>query len=110
MDNSKLKTHKIFGTDGVRGIANQHPMTSEMAMAIGRATAFLLCGRDLRRQSPKVVIGKDTRLSGYMLENALSAGFCSMGARVYLVGPLPTPGIAFITRSMRADAGIIISA
>lgn len=110
MDDGKLKTHKIFGTDGVRGIANQHPMTSEMAMAIGRATSFLLCGRDLRRTPPKVVIGKDTRLSGYMLENALSAGFCSMGARVYLVGPLPTPGIAFITRSMRADAGVIISA
>jgi phosphoglucosamine mutase len=109
MDNGKSKS-KIFGTDGVRGIANQYPMTSELAMAIGRAVSYLLCGRDSRRTSPKVVIGKDTRLSGYMLENALSAGFCSMGARVYLVGPLPTPGIAFITRSMRADAGVIISA
>lgn len=103
---------RLFGTDGVRGVANQYPMTSEIAMAIGRATGYLFFGRD-KRSNPhqtKVVIGKDTRLSGYMLENALSAGFCSMGAKVYLVGPLPTPGIAFITRSMRADAGIVISA
>jgi phosphoglucosamine mutase len=103
---------KLFGTDGVRGIANQSPMTSEIAMAIGRATAYLFCERDPRGlpKSTKVVIGKDTRLSGYMLENALAAGFCSMGAKVFLVGPLPTPGIAFITRSMRADAGVVISA
>lgn len=87
-------------------------MTSEMAMAIGRATAFLFCKRDRRGlpKNPKIVIGKDTRLSGYMLENALAAGFCSMGAKVFLVGPMPTPGIAFITRSMRADAGVVISA
>jgi len=103
---------KLFGTDGVRGIANQHPMTGEMAMAIGRATAYLFCVKDSRGlpKNMKVVIGKDTRLSGYMFENALAAGFCSMGAKVFLVGPLPTPGIAFITRSMRADAGIVISA
>ncbi len=103
---------KLFGTDGVRGVANQLPMTSEVAMAIGRATAFLFCRKDNKGlpKNMKVVIGKDTRLSGYMLENALSAGFCSMGARVFLVGPLPTPGIAFITRSMRADAGVVISA
>jgi phosphoglucosamine mutase len=103
---------KLFGTDGVRGIANQAPMTGEIAMAIGRATAFLFCEKDHRGlpKNFKVVIGKDTRLSGYMLENALAAGFCSMGAKVYLVGPLPTPGIAFITRSMRADAGVVISA
>jgi phosphoglucosamine mutase len=103
---------KLFGTDGVRGIANQSPMTGEVAMAIGRATAFLFCEKDARGlpKNTKVVIGKDTRLSGYMLENALAAGFCSMGAKVYLVGPLPTPGIAFITRSMRADAGVVISA
>ncbi len=103
---------KLFGTDGVRGIANQAPMTSEIAMAIGRAAAYLFCERD-RTGMPKpakVVIGKDTRRSGYMIENALASGFCSMGARVFLVGPLPTPGIAFITRSMRADAGVIISA
>jgi phosphoglucosamine mutase len=106
------KESKLFGTDGVRGVANQHPMTSEIAMAIGRATAYLFCQKDNRGlpKNTKVVIGKDTRRSGYMLENALSAGFCSMGAKVYLVGPLPTPGIAFITRSMRADAGVIISA
>src|SRR3989338_2103927 len=104
---------KLFGTDGIRGIANQPPMTSELAMAIGRATAFLFCDKDARgypKKNTKVVIGKDTRLSGYMLENALAAGFCSMGAKVFLVGPLPTPGIAFITRSMRADAGVVISA
>ena len=103
---------KLFGTDGVRGIANEHPMTGEMAMAIGRATAYLFCVKDARGLSKnmKVVIGKDTRISGYMLENALAAGFCSMGAKVFLVGPLPTPGIAFITRSMSADADIVISA
>lgn len=103
---------KLFGTDGVRGIANQPPMTGEVAMAIGRATAYLFCEKDARGipKTTKVVIGKDTRLSGYMLENALVAGFCSMGARVFLVGPLPTPGIAFITRSMRADVGVVISA
>jgi phosphoglucosamine mutase len=103
---------KLFGTDGVRGIANQSPMTCETAMAIGRATAYLFSERDHRGvpQAMKVVIGKDTRLSGYMLENALAAGFCSMGAKVFLVGPLPTPGIAFITRSMRADVGVVISA
>ncbi|MBI4405780.1 MAG: phosphoglucosamine mutase [Deltaproteobacteria bacterium] len=103
---------KLFGTDGIRGVANQKPMTSEIAMAIGRAAAYLFCEKDSRGlpKNIKVVIGKDTRLSGYMLENALAAGFCSMGAKVFLVGPLPTPGIAFITRSMRADAGVVISA
>ncbi len=103
---------KLFGTDGVRGIANQNPMTSEIAMALGRATAYLFGAKDRMGlpKNTKVVIGKDTRLSGYMLENALAAGFCSMGAKVFLVGPLPTPGIAFITRSMRADAGVVISA
>ncbi len=109
---SEASDPKLFGTDGVRGIANQKPMTGEIAMAIGRATAFLFCEKDSRGlpKNTKVVIGKDTRLSGYMLENAMAAGFCSMGAKVYLVGPLPTPGIAFITRSMRADAGVVISA
>lgn len=103
---------KLFGTDGVRGIANQYPMTGEMAMQIGRAAAYLFGNKDPKGhpQKTKVVIGKDTRLSGYMFENALSAGFCSMGAKVFLVGPLPTPGIAFITRSMRADIGVVISA
>lgn len=98
----------MFGTDGVRGIANVEPMTVETAMRIGRSIAYLFKGRGAHRA--KIVIGKDTRLSGYMLENAIASGICSMGGDVLLVGPLPTPGIAFITRNMRADAGIVISA
>ncbi|HKI51149.1 MAG TPA: phosphoglucosamine mutase [Geothermobacteraceae bacterium] len=98
---------KLFGTDGVRGVANIHPMTSEIAMQLGRAMAFVCKDADKRH---RIVIGKDTRLSGYMIENALAAGICSMGVDVLLVGPLPTPGIAFITSSMRADAGVVISA
>ena len=100
---------KLFGTDGVRGVANVHPMTTEMAMQIGRAVAHILKGQRAGRRR-KIVIGKDTRLSGYMIENALASGICSMGGDVLLVGPLPTPGIAFITSSMRADAGVVISA
>ncbi len=99
---------KLFGTDGVRGIANIEPMTSEMAMQLGRSAAYVFKNGGSRRH--RVVIGKDTRLSGYMIENALVAGICSMGVDVLLVGPLPTPGIAFITSSMRADAGVVISA
>jgi len=99
---------QLFGTDGVRGVANTDPMTAEMALAIGRATAHI-CLRDRHRRH-RIVIGKDTRLSGYMIENALTAGICSMGVDVLLVGPMPTPGIAFTTLSMRADAGIVISA
>ncbi len=99
---------KLFGTDGVRGVANVPPMTAEMALEIGRATAYVCRTRSDRRHS--IVIGKDTRVSGYMLESALTAGICSMGVDVLLVGPMPTPGIAFITRSMRADAGLVISA
>jgi phosphoglucosamine mutase len=98
---------KLFGTDGIRGVANVHPMTTEMAMQVGRGVAFIFKNESRRH---RIVIGKDTRLSGYMLENALVAGICSMGVDVLLVGPLPTPGIAFITVSMRADAGIVISA
>ena len=98
---------RLFGTDGVRGVANVYPMTTEIAMQIGRAIAFLV--KD-QRHGHRIVIGKDTRLSGYMIENALAAGICSMGVDVLLVGPLPTPGIAFITTSMRADAGVVISA
>lgn len=97
----------LFGTDGVRGVANQDPMTSEMALRIGRAAAHIF--RDSVRRH-RVVIGKDTRLSGYMIESALTAGLCSMGMDVLLVGPVPTPGIAFLTRSLRADAGVVISA
>jgi len=98
---------KLFGTDGVRGVANIHPMTTEIAMQIGRAIAFLVKNKN---KGHHIVIGKDTRLSGYMIENALAAGICSMGVNVQLLGPMPTPGIAFITTSMRADAGVVISA
>ena len=99
---------KLFGTDGVRGVANVYPMTTEMAMQLGRAAAYIFKSSSKRRH--RIVIGKDTRLSGYMLENALVAGICSMGVDVLIVGPLPTPGIANITSSMRADAGVVISA
>ncbi|HUJ17818.1 MAG TPA: phosphoglucosamine mutase [Nitrospirota bacterium] len=98
---------KLFGTDGVRGVANQDPMTLEMAMRIGRAAGHVF--RDSSRRH-RIVIGKDTRLSGYMIESALTSGLCSMGVDVLLVGPVPTPGIAFLTRSLRADAGVVISA
>jgi phosphoglucosamine mutase len=98
---------KLFGTDGVRGVANVYPMTSEMALKIGRAVSHVFKERHGRG---RIVVGKDTRLSGYMLETAIASGVCSTGLDVWLVGPLPTPGIAFITRSMRADAGIVISA
>jgi phosphoglucosamine mutase len=99
---------RLFGTDGVRGVANVPPMTAEMVLEIGRATAFVCKQHKNRRH--RIVIGKDTRISGYMFENALTAGICSMGVDVLLVGPMPTPGIAFITHSMRADAGLVISA
>jgi phosphoglucosamine mutase len=104
---------KLFGTDGVRGVANIEPVTSETALKLGRAAAHVF-----KRQAPvakghgrhKIVVGKDTRLSGYMLENAISAGILSMGVDVLLIGPLPTPGVAYTTRSLRADAGIVLTA
>ena len=104
---------KIFGTDGVRGTANIEPVTAETAMKLGRAAAHVF--KNLERQSRgrgkhKIVIGKDTRLSGYMLENAISSGILSMGVDVVFIGPLPTPGVAYVTRSLRADAGIVITA
>ena len=99
---------RLFGTDGVRGVANLAPITAEMSLEIGRAVAYV-CKRHGEHRH-RVVIGKDTRVSGYMLESALTAGICSMGVDVLLVGPLSTPGIAFTTRSMRADAGLVISA
>lgn len=99
---------KIFGTDGVRGRANTFPMTVETALALGRAAGKLFFRE--HRGKRKVVIGKDTRLSCYMFENALIAGLCSMGIDTLMVGPFPTPGVAFITKAYRADAGIIISA
>jgi phosphoglucosamine mutase len=103
----KRDGRKLFGTDGIRGIANIDPMTSEVALRLGRALAHV-SKRSPRRH--KILIGKDTRLSGYMLETAMASGICSMGVDVLLVGPLPTPGIAFLTRSLRADAGVVISA
>lgn len=99
--------NKIFGTDGVRGHANFYPMNVEIALALGRAAGKMFHSRDGKR---RVVIGKDTRLSCYMFENALISGLCSMGVDTLMVGPLPTPGVAFITRAYRADAGIVISA
>jgi len=97
---------KLFGTDGIRGVANIEPMTTETALRVGRAAGYIF-QRDNRRH--RILIGKDTRLSGYMLEGALVAGLCSMGVDVLVVGPLPTPGVAYILRSLRADAGIMIS-
>jgi phosphoglucosamine mutase len=104
---------KIFGTDGVRGTANIEPVTAETALKLGRAAAHVF--KNLERQSRgrgkhKIVIGKDTRLSGYMLENAISSGILSMGVDVLFIGPLPTPGVAYATRSLRADAGIVVTA
>lgn len=103
---SKLPA-KIFGTDGVRGRANHTPMTVEIALALGRAAGMIF--RNHKGKS-RVVIGKDTRLSCYMFENALISGLCSMGVDTLMLGPFPTPGVAFITRAYRADAGIVISA
>jgi phosphoglucosamine mutase len=129
-NNKKHYERRLFGTDGVRGVANIEPMTSEMALKLGRGLASVL--HDPRHQNAgapgdhppaparmrgsdghhryKILIGKDTRLSGYMLETALASGICSMGVDVLLVGPLPTPGVAYLTRSMRCDAGVVISA
>lgn len=98
---------KLFGTDGIRGVANVEPMTSETAMKLGRAAAHIFKNKAGRH---RIVIGKDTRLSGYMLEAALISGICSMGVDVLLVGPLPTPAVAFLARSLRVDAGVMISA
>ena len=99
----------LFGTDGVRGVANREPMMVEMAVNLGRAVAHVLMERKGGKR-PRVVIGKDTRLSGYMLENAIVAGLCSMGGDALLVGTLPTPGIAVLTIDQKADAGFVISA
>ena len=104
---------KIFGTDGVRGTANTEPVTAETALKLGRAAAHVFKNLESQprgRGKHKIVLGKDTRLSGYMLENALSSGILSMGVDVLFIGPLPTPGVAYVTRSLRADAGIVITA
>lgn len=112
LDNNQIR--KLFGTDGIRGVANIEPVTAETALKVGRAAAHVFSrlngkphGAGVR---PKIVIGKDTRISGYMLENALVAGITSLGVDVLLIGPLPTPGVAYITRSLRCDAGIVLSA
>jgi phosphoglucosamine mutase len=98
---------QLFGTDGIRGAANTHPMTAEVALSLGKAAAKLFRRGD---HPHRVVIGKDTRLSGYMLEPALQAGFTSGGMSVLLLGPMPTPAVAFLTRSLRADLGVVVSA
>jgi phosphoglucosamine mutase len=112
-----MKT-KFFGTDGIRAEANVYPMTGEVAMKVGRALTYTLLHHpelwpQLRHRNSKkirIVVGKDTRRSGYMIENAISSGICSMGGESILLGPLPTPGVAFIAKNMRADAGVVISA
>src|SRR5687767_1174538 len=104
---------RIFGTDGVRGTANLEPVTAETALKLGRAVAHVFKSLNIDARGygkHKIVIGKDTRLSGYMLENAISSGILSMGVDVLFIGPLPTPGVAYVTRSLRADAGIVITA
>src|SRR6195256_1814484 len=104
---------RLFGTDGVRGIANVEPVTAETALKLGRAAAHVFgtaAENSYHTDRRKIVIGKDTRLSGYMLENAMVAGITSLGVDVLIIGPLPTPGVAYITRSLRADAGIVLSA
>src|SRR5512132_3576950 len=100
-------TRKFFGTDGIRGLTNVEPMTAETALAVGMAAGAHFLRGDHRH---RVVIGKDTRLSGYMMESAMVAGFTSVGMDVVLLGPMPTPAVAMLTRSMRADIGVMISA
>src|SRR5438105_3785411 len=105
---NSMNKRAYFGTDGIRGQANRFPMTAEVALRVGMAAGKLFMSKDDRRHL--VVIGKDTRLSGYMIEPALVAGFTSVGMDVRLFGPLPTPGVAMMTRSLRADLGVMISA
>ena len=101
---------KLFGTDGIRGKANIYPMTCEIATALGRAVTHYFQTKESSSKKPVIIVGKDTRLSCYMFEQAFSSGVCSQGGEVILTGPLPTPGVAFVTGSMRADAGVMISA
>ncbi|GAB4183186.1 MAG: phosphoglucosamine mutase [Terrimicrobiaceae bacterium] len=110
---SSENPRKLFGTDGVRGTANMEPVTAETALKLGRAAAHVFANNGHPAAGggrPKIVIGKDTRLSGYMLETAMVAGITSLGVDALVIGPLPTPGVAYITRSLRADAGIVLSA
>ncbi|HEX2732326.1 MAG TPA: phosphoglucosamine mutase [Polyangiaceae bacterium] len=109
----KVVERKLFGTDGIRGKANVFPMTPELALSLGKAITLVARKRNQGaklRSEPRIVIGKDTRVSGYMLETALASGICSMGGTVLLTGPIPTPAVANLTHSMRADAGVVISA
>lgn len=99
---------KLFGTDGMRGTANTYPMTAEVALRLAAAAGRYF--RQDKKMSHKVVIGKDTRRSGYMIENALTSGFLSTGMNVVLLGPIPTPAVGMLTHSMRADVGVMISA
>ena len=101
-------SRRYFGTDGIRGLANRAPMTSEIALKAGMAAGHIFSRNGSHRH--RVVIGKDTRLSGYMIESALLSGFTSVGMDVFLLGPMPTPAVAMLTRSMRADLGVMISA
>ena len=103
-----MSTRQLFGTDGIRGRAGAEPMTPELALKLGRAIAYV--ARRGGTRTPRIVIGKDTRLSGYMLETAIASGICAMGGRVLLTGPIPTPAVANLTQTMRADAGVVISA
>ncbi|MGJ0483342.1 MAG: phosphoglucosamine mutase [Methylomicrobium sp.] len=107
---NKEKKLKLFGTDGIRGTANHFPMQPDLVIKVGKAIGIILKRSAQPHSTPKVVIGKDTRLSGYMLEMALTSGLLATGIEVLLVGPLPTPGVSFITRNMRASVGIVISA
>src|SRR5258705_10345781 len=100
-------TRKLFGTDGIRGLANKFPMTSEIALKVGMAAGRVFTNGD---HTHRVVIGKDKRLSGYMIESALVSGFAAVGMDVVQFGPLPTPAVAMLTRSLRADLGVMISA
>ncbi len=104
----EVKMRRYFGTDGIRGLSNRHPMTSEVALRVGMAAGHIFSDGEKRRH--RVVIGKDTRLSGYMIESALMSGFTAVGMDVFLLGPMPTPAIAMLTRSLRADLGVMISA
>lgn len=102
-----MKHRKLFGTDGIRGVANAYPMTSEVALKLGRALVTLFKSKTAQ---PRIIVGKDTRLSGYMLETALTSGITSMGGYALLLGPLPTPAVAYLIRGMRAEGGVMISA
>lgn len=105
-----MSERKLFGTDGIRGVANVYPITGEIALALGRAVTYYFQKHSKQESKPLIIVGKDTRLSCYMIEQAFAAGVNSQGGEAILTSPLPTPGVAFVTQSMRADAGVMISA